>query len=46
MILERRLESCNYSGFTEKTLGYRKELLKEYSKPLLDTEKRKELEIK
>ena len=44
MILERRLESCNYPGFTEKTLRYRKELLKEYSKPLLDTEKRKELE--
>jgi hypothetical protein len=45
MILQRRLEKPDYHGFSEETIKLRSELLKEISKPLLDTEKRKEFEI-
>jgi hypothetical protein len=45
MILERRLEKSEYHGFSEETIKLRSELLKDISKPLLDTEKRKEYEM-
>lgn len=45
MILERRLENCNYPGFSQNTIKSRNELLAELSKPLLDTERRRELEF-
>lgn len=44
MILERRLTFCNYEGFSKETLRMRKDLLHQYSKPLLDTERRSEFE--
>jgi hypothetical protein len=40
MILERRLEKCEYHGFSEETIKLRSDLLKDISKPLLDAEKR------
>lgn len=46
LMLERKLDKCNYSGFSEATLKRRSQLLQEYSQPLLDTEKRKEIEMK
>jgi len=45
MILERRLEKCDYHGFSEETIKLRSDLLKDISKPLLDAEKRKEFEM-
>lgn len=44
MKLERRLTFCNYAGFSKETLRMRKDLLNQYSKPLLDTERRSEFE--
>ena len=44
-MLERKLDNCNYQGFSKETLRMRKYLLEEYSKPLLETEKRKEFEL-
>jgi hypothetical protein len=43
-MLQRRLECCEYDGFRKDTLMKRNALLREYSKPLLDTAKRKEFE--
>ncbi len=45
MILERRLEKCDYHGFSEETIKLRSDLLKDISKPLLDAEKRKEFDM-
>lgn len=43
-MLERKLERCEYSGFTTDTLQKRKELVKMYAQPLLDDEKKTQLE--
>jgi hypothetical protein len=43
-MLERKLERCDYTELTAETLNKRNELVKEYTKPLLDDEKRKEYE--
>ncbi|MFN9622657.1 MAG: IMS domain-containing protein [Cyanobacteriota bacterium] len=44
IILERKLERCDYAGFSVETMNKRQDLLLEYSKPLLDIEKRNEFE--
>lgn len=45
MILERKLNKCDFSGFSDDTLRLRHELLKEFSKPLLNAQEREKLEI-
>jgi len=43
-MLERKLERCEYTDLSGQTRERRNELIKEYTKPLLDDEKRKEYE--
>ncbi|MFN9940801.1 MAG: hypothetical protein ACK56I_15120, partial [bacterium] len=43
-MLERKLERCEYTDLSGQTREKRNELVKEYTKPLLDDEKRKEYE--
>ena len=45
MILERRLAKSDYPGFSDETINLRNELLKDISRPLLDTDKRREFEV-
>jgi hypothetical protein len=43
-MLQKRLEQCPYTNLAPETFYNRNKLLKEYAKPLLDEENRKELE--
>lgn len=43
-LLDRRLERCEYQGFSLLTLSKRKKLLNAYSKILMDADLRKEIE--
>lgn len=44
IVLERRLERCDYLGFSEVTIRKRNDLIREASKLLLDPDKRREYE--
>jgi hypothetical protein len=46
MILDRKLERCEYPGFSEETMRRRRDLIRDSSKPLLDFDKRSEYERK
>lgn len=44
-MLDRKLEKCQYPGFSKQTTDQRRELLREFSKTLLDSDKAKEYEL-